>query len=164
MSKQITLALLDFNAKQQAAFSAILVLSEMSLGDDWQIVDKEIANIIFVHSEQAISQKQWDKIQLNYPKAILVAYSENLEPLDIEWKLLTEATKPPQRSLLIALLNKIAVALSQTVKTVDNDSPPIEEVSQNEGVNHAIPKENPKKQPINEPVSIVEIPEKNHRL
>ena len=170
MSKQVTLALLGFNAKLQAAFSAILVLSEISLNDDWQIVDKKIANIIFFNSKEAISQKQWDEIELSYPKAILIAYSENLEPLDIKWKLLTGVAKPPQRSLLIVLLNKIAVILRQvtqviekedlTVKAIDNDSLPIEEVFQNEGVNPAISMEDPKKQPISNPVPIDKVPEK----
>ncbi len=171
MTKIITLALLDFNAKQQAQFSAILVLSEMSLNDDWQIVDKEIANIIFVNSEQTMSQKQWDEIQLNYPKAILVAYSENLESLNIAWKLLTESTKPPQRSLLIALLSKIAVTLNEvtkvvekdviTVKTVENNAIPIEKNSQKKGADSIISKEISSKEPlINEPVFIVNPPEK----
>ena len=103
MSKRITLALLGFNAKQQAAFSAILVLSEMSLDDDWQMLDKKNANIIFFNSEQAISQKQWDETQLNYPEAILVAYSKNLALLNTKWPLLTKAGNPPQHSLLITL-------------------------------------------------------------
>ena len=165
MSKQITLALLDFNAKQQVAFSAILVLSETSLNNNWKFADKKTANIIFVNSKQVISQKQWDKIQQRYPEAVLVAYSENLEPLNIEWKLLTEETKPPQRSLLIALLNKITIALSQTTKvvkkeiiTVNNDSSPIE----NKGINRAILKEDQKKQPINNTILIAEPPENKH--
>ena len=175
MSKQITLALLDFNAKQQAAFSAILVLSEMSLDDDWQIVDKEIASVIFVNSEQAMSQKQWDEIQLNYSKAILVAYSENLEPLDIEWTLLTGATKPPQRSLLISLLNKLAVTLNQVTKVVkkkviiakivDKDAPLIEDFSKEPLINDTISvAENPEKKSVDKVVLSEKIIQKNPHI
>lgn len=171
MSKQVTLALLGFNAKLQAVFSAILVLSEISLNDDWKIVDKKIANIIFVNSDQLMSQKQWDETQLNYPEAILIAYSKNLEPLNTKWQLLTKADSPPQRSLLITLLNKLTVALSQVtkgvekevimVKTVDNDLSPIEVSQKNKDVNYIIPEENLlKESPINDPVSIIEAFEK----
>lgn len=156
MSKQLTLALLGFNRKQQAAFSAILVLSEMSLDDNWQIVDTETARVIFINSDQAISQQQWDEIQRSYPEAILVAYSENLASLNTAWALLTESTKPPQRSLLILLLNKLVVALNQMTKVVEQEVIAIETVDKN-----LSSKENsPKELSVNNPVAMIEVLDK----
>ncbi|MDQ7091956.1 MAG: hypothetical protein Q9M50_15205 [Methylococcales bacterium] len=111
MLKNTTLALFDFNARQQAAFTAILVLSEMSLNDTWNIVDKEVASIIFVCSPPNITQEQWNKIQLSHPNALLIAYGINSKNLDVNWKLLTDTDKPPQRSLLISLLDQVAIKL-----------------------------------------------------
>jgi len=109
MLKKNTLAFFNFNDKQQEVFSSILLLFARNLNADWEVVNKEKAQVIFVQSKNSITQTQWDKIQAGYPHAILVAYSVNLRYIKTPWKLLTEATRLPQRSALIALLNKITV-------------------------------------------------------
>ncbi len=107
MSKLKTLAFLNFSDKQQQDFLSILILSEQGLDDNWSIVKKKQATIIFVQSDTNLTPVQWKEIEQTYPQAKLVAYSENLINLEIQWTLLTKKSKPPLRSSLIALLNKI---------------------------------------------------------
>ncbi len=107
MSNLVTLAFLNFTKQQQEIFTSILFLSERSLDSTWNIGTKETAKVIFVISEKTISQTQWDKMQLAYPQAILVAYSVNLVDLNTPWKLLTETTALTNRTKLITLLNQI---------------------------------------------------------
>jgi hypothetical protein len=108
-----TLAFYNFNIKQYENFSAILTLSVMSLNDNWTLVDEDNARVIFVASEYALTQMQWDGLQTKYPEAILIAYSDNLKSLEVEKQLLTPLTKLPSRASLIILLNEVALELNQ---------------------------------------------------
>ncbi|MDQ7089338.1 MAG: hypothetical protein Q9M50_01650 [Methylococcales bacterium] len=107
MSKLTTLAFLDFNQQQQQDFYSILILSTQGLDEEWEIVDKTLATVIFVHYDETITQSQWEEIEAAYPMAKLVAYSENLAHIETQWTLLTKTNKPPLRSELIRLLNQI---------------------------------------------------------
>ncbi len=109
--QKTTLAFHNFNRKQAENFSAILTLSAMSLNDNWNVIVPESAGVIFVASEQVLTQNEWDDIQGQYAEAILVAYSDDLAPLKCQYELLTKMTKLPARAELIALLNQLAVEL-----------------------------------------------------
>jgi len=123
MLKTATLAFLDFSERQQKIFSSVLFLSERNLNQDWDIVTKDLAQVIFVHSKKPISQTQWDKLQLIYPQAILVAYSTNLINLQTPWKLLTEETALTKRAKLITLLNKITEDIEHQPSKIEVSSP-----------------------------------------
>lgn len=107
MLKTATLAFLDFSEQQQKIFSSLLFLSGRNLNQIWDIVTKDLAQVILVCSKEPISETQWDEIQLAYPQAILVAYSMNLISLQTPWKLLTKETALTNRAELITLLNKV---------------------------------------------------------
>ncbi|MDQ7090069.1 MAG: hypothetical protein Q9M50_05420 [Methylococcales bacterium] len=108
MLKKTTLAFLNFNESQQKIFTSLLVLSVRELNQEWDIVDKDTAQVIFIPYETIITVKRWNEIQKTYAKAILVAYSVDLNDLNVRWKLLKKETHLPNRAALIKLLNDIA--------------------------------------------------------
>ncbi|MDQ7090325.1 MAG: hypothetical protein Q9M50_06730 [Methylococcales bacterium] len=119
----LTLAFLNFTDHQQDIFSSVLFLSSRNLDNEWTVVSKKNAHVIFVYSQEVINDTQWNEIQSIYPQALLVAYSVNLTGLKTPWKLLTEPTELPARSALILLLNRIGNEKTNPKEVFNNEIP-----------------------------------------